>query len=196
MKTLKPFVYGNKTLETRAYSGEVIGYNAVVKTHVSGGGGGYNNNYSAPVTSSHEVIQQFFLKEDGTNQEHPFTFNNKEIPLRDGQKVTIISINDGRNNLSARIVNHNAKRYWQTRTAAQLNMQFKVVQGKLGISLVGGTLAWLIIGGITNLMGVLWFPMFALTIGYCALRISSLKRLHKKLDEHLDALSQEAFRSY
>jgi hypothetical protein len=83
---MKPFIYGNKKIEFGYATGEVVGYDSIVKTHVSGGGGG-NRNVS--VSSYNEVIQKFSLK-DVNNHEEPYTLYNLEIPLHDGQKVTII----------------------------------------------------------------------------------------------------------
>lgn len=200
---MNPFIYGNKTIEFVSKSGEVVGYNTIVKTHVSGGGGGgYTNQgtgYSAPVTisSSNEVIQKFFLKEDN-NQETSFTFTNREIPLRDGQKITIIDGRDGKTGGLARIVNHNADRFWYAESGWKLAKNWGLIKRTWHYFLLGFS-AWIVLAALLYSVvdfWSLWFIMFAGTVVYVKIKTKSNEKIVKKLDEHMDELAREVLRSH
>ncbi len=138
---------GYLKLENRIYSfsgttGTVLegGANKYVETHVHGsGGGGYvstingsGGGYVAPVqiSSSNTVNQEFWLKgEDGS--EIPIKLYDSDIPVRPGQKITMVSANLEGTDVSwwAMLVNHTSgQHYYLSEVNKKLFKNRKVMQ--------------------------------------------------------------------
>jgi hypothetical protein len=192
---MKPFIYGNKKIEFGSHSGEVIGYDTIVKTHVSGSGGGGYNGRTAPVriSSHNEVIQKFFLK-DGNNQETSYTLTNREIPLHDGQKITIIGGKaDGNNIMSARVVNHNANGFWHAESGKKLAKNWGLIKEKTVKYLAVGFFSWIVMSVLLYSfvdIWALWVIMFAGTLLYVKNHNDSNNKIVKLLDDHIDELAR------
>lgn len=207
---MKPFIYGNKKIEFGYDTGEVVGYDTIVKTHVSGGGGG-NTNVS--ISSHNEVIQKFFLK-DANNHEDPYTLTNMEIPLHDGQKITMIGGKvDGKEGRLARIVIHNANRFWYAEPGKQLAKNWGLIKERTLLYLAAGFVAWLVIGSLSSVLfgvmsafglfglaafsaGLLWLIMFAGTVLFIIIKNKSNNKIVRKLDEHMDELARGVLSSH
>jgi hypothetical protein len=201
---MKPFIYGNKKIEFGSHSGEVIGYDTIVKTHVSGSGGGGYNGRTAPVriSSHNEVIQNFFLK-DVNNQETSYTLSNLEIPLHDGQKITMISGRvDGKEGKPARIIIHSQNGFWNVNSGNMLAKSWGLIKGRtlyyLGVGFVASLVIWVLGSFSSYIMGYLAmvfvgfinFILFVGTVIYCFKMNNSNKKIVKKLDEHMDELAR------
>ncbi len=186
---MEPFIYGNKKIEFTSHSGEVVGYDSIVKTHVRGSGGGGTQGNTAPIriSSRNEVIQKFFLK-DVNNQETWYTLTDKEIPLHDGQKITVISGSvDGMKEMAARIVNQNANRFWNAESGMKLAKNWGLIKERTGLYFIGGFLASLVIASLLN---ILFWIMFAGTLLYCVDQSYSNVKIAKQLDEHINKLAR------
>lgn len=120
------FSYKGKTLRFRKATGLVIGINDRSEIHVrsSGGGGhvGPQGGY-VPAPRIHSVKTdrlEIWIKNDGGSEEC-FDLPTTDIPLREGQRITLIFYvgQENKNHVSV-LVNHNANRHWFLLTADAL----------------------------------------------------------------------------
>jgi hypothetical protein len=114
---------GGKIFRFGSVWGDVVGSHKHSETDVWGGGGGAGNGAPTNVVirSSVTVKQEFFLtSRDG--KERPIQLSGVDIPIRDGQKITMVSASvDGDATFYwVRIVNHAAGRWWATRRTTDL----------------------------------------------------------------------------
>lgn len=109
---MEDFKHGRKTVAFWAMTGEVLDSSKYSETHVSvsssgGGGSGYIHpqyrghiNVQAPQvhsTSTSIVNHEFWIRtKDGS--EKPAELRNVDIPLRAGQKITLISCGNKKKN--------------------------------------------------------------------------------------------------
>ncbi len=116
---MQSFSYGGKTINFSAWTGIVSGSTKSSETRVWGsGGGGYvgprGGYVSAPTIQSTIIRKHEFWLTDKDGKEWPFKIGGPDIPLRDGQKVTVIAgfpkgKDTGWNLL---LHNYNANHYW------------------------------------------------------------------------------------
>ena len=119
---MNPFAYKGKSVEFEAVTGEVLGSNKYAETRVHAtGGGGYmhdgSGQISAPtITSTVTTKHEFWVKSE-SGQEVPVKLSGIDVPLRPGQKVTMISARrkgKGKDNSYwVLLVNHDANRWWR-----------------------------------------------------------------------------------
>ena len=118
---------GHWTLVFSQVTGRVLDSSKWSETHVSGGGGGtppsYGGNHPeaksvdirSTVTTEHEV----WIKDEDTGKEQDIRLSGVDVPLRAGQRITLISLRGWRNGReknrldNVRLVNHDAGGYWQ-----------------------------------------------------------------------------------
>lgn len=141
-----------KVVEFEVLTGEVVGSEKYSETHVtSSGGGGYvgggGGYVSAPTVSSSTVINhEFWLRSEG-GREVPVRFKGVEIPLRQGQKISLISV--GRKGAGDKyyttLINHQAGRHWS------LN-DFSSIQQKLKLERVTGVSAMIVLAVIWGIV--------------------------------------------
>lgn len=203
---MEGFSYRGKDVEFWRITGEVLGSNKYSETRVnvsSSGGGGYigpNGGHVAPTTvdvSSTTVINhEFWIKtEDG--HEKDVKFSGVDIPLRPGQKITLISA--GRKGTGSGwysiLVNHSAGKHWFIKSAEELNpyLKLEMVTGKS-----------LLIAGAIVCTGYIFYAPWELTwaaagvfiVYRLVVKISRTSGLKKSLQQHLENLAQFAHKNY
>ncbi|MCE9924359.1 hypothetical protein LZ640_07655 [Aeromonas media] len=196
---MENFKHRNKEIEFWSVTGEIMAQNKFSETHVSSsGGGGYvgthGGHISAPRVHSTTVTNhEFWIKtEDGT--EESVQLAGCDIPLREGQKITLISAGvkgKGEGYYSV-LVNHNAKNHWFINKADSLNKRLKidVASGK-SILITGGLFC--LVTYIADSLGAGAAVAGAFVIYRLATRISRLFKMTNALDQHLESLAQQAY---
>jgi len=211
---MENFSHRGKDVEFWHITGEVIGSDKYKETHVSsscGGGnisgsitGGYGSvsgHISAPNIHS-EVItnHEFWIKtEDGLEKD--VKLYNRDIPLRVGQKVTLIwATRKGRSNSPYTIlVNHSANKHWFIIKAGRLNqlLEIELITGKP--LLIGGAITVAIAWGITYLTDSWALGLGAAGIFIVYKFVTKAKKiisLVNRLEQHLENLAQFAYKNY
>jgi hypothetical protein len=113
---------GSKSFKFRVVTGHVLSNEKRSETKVwSSGGGGYVGGYGgfveAPQVHSQAVTcQEFWLASESGNEEY-VQIQGVDIPLREGQKISIIYLSEKGKSASyhALLINHNANKYWFTK---------------------------------------------------------------------------------
>lgn len=114
------FTHGDKTVEFTALIGEVVGSEKFSETHVSSsGGGGYVGKHGghvrpAQITSTSVINHEFWVRTD-TGVERDVKLKGRDIPLRAGQRITLISARrkgGAGSSCYSVLVNHSAKKQW------------------------------------------------------------------------------------
>lgn len=116
---MESFVSDNSVIEFSSISGEVLGTDKYSETHVSSsGGGGYvgrhGGHVSAPTVHSTVVTNhEFWIKTDG-GKEIDVQLTGVDIPLRIGQRVSLIVAQSPikKEKRYAVLVNHSANKHW------------------------------------------------------------------------------------
>ena len=210
MNNMKEFIWKRKKFEFWHLTGEVLGSNKSSETHVSAsGGGGYiSQNFINlnPISVDSTVItkHEFWVKtNDGT--EHAVKLQGVDVPLRAGQRVSVISA--GRkgkgHGFYSILVNHSAGKYWFISDAKLLNRQLKieVITGK---SIVLAVLAWYVIHSIPPSYFPNGYSIFenarlavllptAFVLYRMINKLISIPILRLKLGRHLKSLAQFSF---
>lgn len=198
---MKNFKHRKKEIEFWSETGEVLGSDKHSETHVSSsGGGGHLHNgsgyISSPSVNSTTITNHEFWikKEDGTEKD--IKLRGVDIPLRPGQKVTIVSaghVNKDKGVYSI-LVNHSANKHWFINNAIGLNKHLNI-DGISGKSLlIGGALWWAttyvtdsIQAGAT-VAGI--FVLYRLVT-----KLIRVFRLNKTLESHLNTIAQETYQT-
>lgn len=220
---MKDFVHGKNNVEFRTVTGEVLGSDKYSETQISSsGGGGYVSTHgghvSAPrIHSSSVTNHEFWIKtEDGLEKD--VQLRGVDIPLRPGQKITLISA--GRKGAEKAwysvLVNHSAGRYWFINNADSLNKKLKLelMTGKslLVAGAIFGGLLYLLdrfpqytgaliyyvqrelgFAGIVDLhdvaVTIVWgVPLTYVIFRFCT-KLFRVNRLRKRLRKHLEGLA-------
>lgn len=133
---MEDFKHRRKKLEFWSRTGEVLGSSKYSETQVwstGGGGSGYVHpqhggriNVSAPQVHSRSITHHEFWMNTPDGREHSVKLANKDIPLREGQKITLISCGrkGKRSGYYTILVNHSAGKHWFINTANDLNRLF------------------------------------------------------------------------
>lgn len=190
---MQPFEHNGKRVEFSAVSGVVVGPHKHAETHVSGGGGGgstFNGQGStAPVhiTSTVVIKQDFFVRDD-KGQETPVQLRGVDIPLAEGQRVTMITSHSSKGGWWTHVVNHSAQRYWRVTQAKDLVINSGVVNPLM--SFLIGMAIWIGIGyAISGLLG------FIATVAYWVYAWLDVRRVAKAMESHLEEIAGKALRS-
>lgn len=218
---MNDFIHGKKRLRFWTVTGEVIGSSKHSETQVYGdGGGGYLHQGSGFISggnfsSSSITCHEFWLHlDDGT--EMPVSLTGVDIPLRPGQRITLISagLADSDGGRYCTLVNHAANRYWSICNAATLNEGFGIEVAKLrtlGLIVIYNIVAFFGLAGLTYLLtqaGVpesfimndivlgVWLSSIPLYFIYRYFRRKvRTSRLVNRLDTHLHSLARAAFQT-
>lgn len=197
---MESFKHKNKAVEFSKVTGEVLSQNKYSETRVSSsGGGGYigkqGGHVQAPKIQTTIIKkQEFWIKKaDGTEESVKLT--GYDIPLREGQFITLISatINDAKSTYYTALVNHSAKNHHVISNASDLNKYLK-------LDVISSTpttilfVASVIFGAATN--------FFLGAIGVVATGIVSIFRflfnkprinkMIRSLDQHIEQLALKA----
>lgn len=184
---MKSFEHNGKRVEFSAVNGIVQGHHKRGDTIMEGsGGGGYNGNTRSVSISSRVVVKQdFFVKED-SERETPVQLSGKDIPLADGQHVTMISGGTDKAKRWTHLVNHSAQLYWTLDDAKGLVIAWGVVRNPF-LSFLIGVAIWIAIGyvisGLLGFVGAVAFWIYAWV---------EVRRAAKALEPHLKVLGGEA----
>lgn len=206
---MESFKHRDKEIKFWSITGEVIGQNKYSETHVSSsGGGGYvgqqGGYVSAPQVKSKVTTQHEFWvrKEDGTEESIKFT--DVDIPLREGQKITLIAsyLNYKERGPWSILVNHSEKKHRFIKSAVNLNELFHI-DVFLGISLAYASGIFFLLSFLLSFVFALGeygiAISFAAAILYLIIHVSKklprITKMTKSLSEHLEALAQQAYKN-
>ncbi|MDO9466063.1 MAG: hypothetical protein Q7J36_02050 [Thiobacillus sp.] len=191
---MKTFDYKGRRVDFRAVTGEVTGSHKHAETYVSGSGGGgstYNGHgRTAPVQISSTVVvkQEFFLKPTSGN-EIPVKLRNEDIPLKDGQNVTMVSGHVGDKGEWTHLVNHNAALYWKLGNTGAHATVWGLVRNPAWVLLIGIAI-WIAIAYLVN--GAIGF---LLAVAYWVFEWLNKRKATKELETHLDEIGRETLTS-
>lgn len=177
-------------------TGEVMGSSKRSETHVSGGGSVRDGSGSVSVSSWVTVKHDFFIKQ-ANGEEYPIQMSGLDIPLRDGQNVSMIYV--AKKNVDrgyvGRLVNYSANKFYNTEKARRL-LKFLGLRAETSIGtflglLIGIPILAVLIAGLSlkagKIIGVSSFIASLIYIVYHTMAES----LGSELDKYLDALAQE-----
>ena len=102
-------------------TGIIVGTRHDRKTEISGGGGSISghtqNGYGTitgsidPITTTNTEIISFFLKDPATGVERPYTIYNNDVPIRDGQTMTVASVHHNNKSSIFSFCNSSSRRW-------------------------------------------------------------------------------------
>jgi len=211
---MENFSYRGKVVKFWRITGEVLASDKRTETHVysSGGGGNIEGNItggygyvsghiSAPKIHSESITsQEFWIKtEDGT--ERSVQLYNSDIPLRIGQKITLIwADREGiKNRPYIILVNHNANRHWFILNNRTLNqrLELEMLTGKSlfkNIAIISAILVAITYITDSFLYG---FGSAGIFIVYKWMaKLNKVNGLCDMLKKHLENLAQFAYKNY
>lgn len=227
---MQDFSHRGKYVEFWQVTGEVLASDKYHETHISGrGGGGYIGQYGGrikpiAIDSSTVINHEFWIKTE-YGVEKDIKLRNINIPLRSGQKITLISAarRGSEIGLYSILVNHSAGQHWFINSAKDLNNKLQLEQLTGKSLLIAGMIAWglsflinnhaqvvrdsiLYIKNITGIFdGIHWEDIAktlilgipsAFVIYRLIVKLSRVSELTKKLDNHLENLAQLAYINY
>ena len=146
---MEEFVHKGKQIAFAGMTGEVVGSQKFSETKISSsGGGGYvgpeGGRISAPTIRSTSVTNHeiWIRAEDGV--EHNVSLRGLDIPLREGQKVTLVATarKGAGVMMYCMLVNHSAGRHWYINTAEEMNQAMRIEGPNGRALLVGGLMCY------------------------------------------------------
>lgn len=199
---MQDFSHRGKYIEFWQVTGEVLASDKYHETHISGrGGGGYIGQYSGrikpiAIDSSTVINHEFWIKTK-YGVERDIKLHNINIPLRSGQKITLISAarKGADTGLYSILVNHSAGKHWLINSAQDLNKKLQLEQLTGKSLLIAGMIGWglsFLINATTIILGI---PS-AFIIYRLIVKLRRVSELTNKLDNHLEKLAQFAYINY
>jgi hypothetical protein len=185
---MESFTVEGKQVTLPTVFGEVTGCGKRSDSYVSGSGGGGNGNYRQPVSISTTVVvtQEFFVRGEN-GKEQPYKIVALDIPIRDGQHVTMISASvSGHGEWPVRLANHTADRSWPVNEP-------RMIARELGLAEKNKVTA-LKVAGIWAAAMFLPFGVgfFFAGVGYAVYRYIHCGRVAKLLTAGFDAAAGKA----
>ncbi|HEY9146307.1 MAG TPA: hypothetical protein VIN36_06440, partial [Thiobacillus sp.] len=158
----------------------------------SGGGGstynGYGNTSAIRINTTVSVKQEFFLKPETGNQ-IPVKLSDEDIPLTDGQNVTMVSGHAGDKAEWTHLINHNAALYWKLGKMLHHVIVWGLVR-KPSLIFWAGVIMWVAVGYMfSGLLG------FIVAVVYWTYEGMNMRKVAKALENHLDGLGREMLAS-
>lgn len=205
---MEDFSFGRKQIKFWQETGEVIGNQKYSETYVSSsGGGGYVGNaggyVNAPSVSSTAVTNHDFWIRTEEGEEKAIQLKHVDVPLRVGQKITLIAVAEKKSDEGwfTVLVNHNAKRHWFLHNYSNLSQSLKLGISKKKMFIIGMICSLLVYFYLISLtrqpekaiLGIVFISAIAITSclkGYNKLR---LKMAGKRLQIHLEKLAQQTY---
>ena len=205
---MESYNHGKKTVEFATITGEVLGSDKHSETHVSSsGGGGYvgrEGGYvrASQVHSSTVTNHEFWLRtEDG--KEEDVKLKGYDIPLRAGQKITLITATtpEAKNYYYSVLFNHNAGKHWIIANGSKLTQRLNLESASgrsllyagiaaVGMKYISGPYASDLIQ-VSNFES--WLYAIGTFVGVMVLRavrkIIRLNNVGKNLDSHIKKLA-------
>lgn len=187
---------GSKVFEFKVVTGYILSDKKHSETKVwSSGGGGYVGRYGAfveapEVHSQAITCQEFWLASENGNEEY-VQIQGADIPLREGQKVSIIYLSEkGKpDSYHVLLINHNANKYWFTK-GIPANYLFHLSQDAI---LLRGIIYYVLAVIVTctffgrDGFGISIFIAFPLLV----FKLIKNGRLAKKMLDHLESLPEK-----
>ncbi len=201
---MQNFVIGKKVVELSKVTGEVLSSDKFSETHVYSRGGGPLPGGGSSAPSVHSDVttkQEFWIKTDD-GSEKPIQLSGVDIPMRVGQKITVISAQRVGKKLRiyAALVNHTARDHWILRADHKFSNDLELV-GFTGVSIVGslviGVLSYQVLL-LTNIhYGQALFFAFCLGVAYIIYRFFKkgwlAAALGKKFIAHLNGIAKSMY---
>lgn len=192
-----------RIIEFGSVWGEVVGCHKHAETRVYGGGGGGTNGNSSPVSigSRVTVVQEFFLKPHDGGPERAVALRGVDVPIRDGQAVTMVSakVQGVEGYYWVRLVNHTADRVWTIADSGD------VVEG-LAVPWPGKGPAGRLMVAFIFIAPLVLFRWWGLLLGPIAIMITGLgqwiyggrvrRKLAAQLDDHCAAIVKWTFAAW
>lgn len=199
------FVYQNNRIKFKALTGTVL--NSEKRSHSdtytsTSGGGGYIHQgtgyINAPKTTTRTVTthtHEFWLaKEDGTEQ--CIKLINADIPLREGQRITMISASREGNDQSPwiQLVNHSANRFWNIQNEGEFVQKFikRSITTHMGMIVFGPPVILMPVAMLLYSGAILFIPILWIVGG--VRRSTETTKLKTQVKNHLDRIAQLAFK--
>lgn len=219
---MEDFTHSGKIVEFREITGEIIDNNKYSETYISSsGGGGYVGQHggyvNAPAIHSSTILNHEFWIKTKDGLEKSIKLQNIDIPLRVGQKITLITagIKGKDSKWYFVLVNHNSGQHWFINDAKNLLQKLKLesITIKTLFSLLTSLLiASLIFLGIVYLTApngrsetawlneVSWGWASGLGLAFLyyryTRRFNRIAAVTKKLGEHLENLAQITYKNH
>ena len=153
---LESFKQNYKEIVFWEITGEVMSSSKYSETKVwSSGGGGYvgpqGGQVAAPTVQSRAITNHEFWLKTTDGSEKSIQLSDVDIPLREGQKITLIcaaekGMDSGR---YAVLINHNAEKYWYIKSCLDLTKDLKFFE-----------ISWRLIMLHTFIASVVWALLF------------------------------------
>lgn len=192
------FRYKNKEIEFWKITGNVIDHNKYSETHVfSSGGGGYvgpsGGHVSTPQINSTVVTNQELWINTDDGREVNVQFSDRDIPLREGQRVTLIGakLKGKDTGYYSVLINHNANQHWFINDAGGLNKQLKIYQIS-GRSLLVAIAIWILVSFVAPTEFGLFFAIVFLAVWW-TIKVIRAVLMCKALNRHLVSLAQTMY---
>lgn len=136
---MEVFKFRKKQVEFYALTGEIVGSSKYSETHISSSSGHRTTHIHSNTVTNHE----FWLRSDD-GVEHDIKFVGIDIPLRPGQKITLISAHgkSPRKDLYSILINHSAQKHWYIHNATELNEKLNVYKAT-GFPVLMGVAAYI-----------------------------------------------------
>ena len=209
---VKEYRYKKKTVHFVPVTGTVISTKKYGETHVSSsGGGGYvhqgSGSISAPTIHSHTQTKHEFWIKTPEGKEEPVQLSGHDIPLKEGQKISLIfAINsDNKKHSLSVLVNHSAKKHWIINNGRNINVALEIALPSYGrvISIVAAI--FLIFFLLNNMfywgfkVGELFFIVAIFSSPFIVYRfiVAFIRssRVSKDIGKHLEDVSQWAYQN-
>lgn len=191
------FKHRGKTIEFKTLTGVVLDSDKRSETRISasGGGGHIGPNGGTisdiSISSSTSTLHEFWIKTDD-GSERDVQLKGVDIPLRAGQKITLISAGKKGDKTAwyATLINHNANKRWSVHTPDELNKFMKLeVFGYL--PWVVAVPIWLIVAIVANSGNVGLWAAGGFLAYWGFLKFSRARQLASNLQSHLDQLATQ-----
>lgn len=200
VKQMDSFKYKNKEVVFWSVTGEVIGQNKYSETHISSsGGGGQVINGSgfvkAPEINTETIENHEFWIRKPNGTEKSIKLVDANIPLRIGQKITLISagLKDKDTGYHVVLVNHNANSHWF------VNNLVNITERKLKLSKRASVLPIFIAPFVWFFLSYVWGDVVAAIFcggsayAWIKTKKSRFDDAYSKLKSHLEMLAQNAY---
>ena len=184
---MEDFFYKNRVIKLISVTGEVVADRKLLETVVTLVGG---SETVAPDIESYAVPRHEFWIKSTDGVEYDFQLRDVDIPLRDGQKITVISavsVGTGKVN-PAVMVNHTAGKHWYIDKAPALLLKLNLPFISAGAQ--GALVTLFVVGGILK-SGAMVLVSLAMLLVVSMVKAGPMDRAEKALEAHLERVAEE-----
>lgn len=205
---MEPLFINGKTINFNKITGEVLRTNKFSTTQVrsSGGGGGgvitqhggYVNVNPTKISSTSTIHHEIWIR-DNFGVERPIKLVGSDIPLREGQVISLITACDDniKNTKNVALVNHSAQMHWLLTDKDFIHLAYGLLESFVVFAslFVIPFIVFIALGLIKSPASVVLIApvitFFSIIIYYN----TKGKKLQKPLDEHLEKIIQQTYAS-